>query len=332
MINNAINLLISGNNLSETEAKEVFDEILSGLADEIQTAAFVTALKIKGESTDEIASMVLASKESVKGYSFLENASLIENTVFNYPDDFIDISFAVDIICSACNLGVVKFAFDSHLDSKRSFLTLKDFCKNADFSFKQDNFEKTNFAYIKISPAEPYFKYTKEISRKLCFKNIFNITDLLLNPYDAKNLFLGVNSRDDVEKYANICLKLNYLNSIVLSGVNNFPFASIEGETYVAEAWKNKIFTYVLTPELVGLKAASIDEIKYGNSSSEILRDIFKNKIKNACYDIIILNAALALYIAKKADSIMDGITLAKRTIDSGLACEKLEQIIALYN
>ena len=335
MIKNAINKLILGQNLSEIDVKEVFDEILTGLSEPVNSSSFVTALKIKGETEDEIASAILASKEAVKKINLqFPKENLIENISMLNSSDYIDISFAMDLICAANSLGSVKYSFSFPFRENPSFKTARKIFDVNELNFNNDFFEKNCLSYLSIFNDEPYLKYTGEISRVLPFKNILNLTDIFLNPFDTKNLFFGVNDKNDVEKFARICLKLNYLNSIVLAGENNFPFVSIEGETFVAEAWKNKIFSYVLSPELLGIKQASIDEIKCENTehNASILLDIFNGKIKDAKYDIIILNAALALYISKKADSIIDGLLLAKKTIDSGLALQKLEQIKSNFN
>lgn len=332
MIKDAINNLILGCDLSQTDTKEVFDEILSGLSDDILTSSFATALKIKGETVEEISSAISISCESIKKYSCILSDTM-QIVPFLDNDNYIDIAFGVDIVLSACGIGVFKYCLDSYFDFNKSFLTLKN-AGVSNFSYNENLFEKTNFAYFQLDSALNYIKYTKNVSNKMCFKNIFSITDKLLNPLHSKNIFIGLNDKDLVEKYANICLKLNMDNSLVLSGNNGFSFASIDGDTYVAEAWKNKIFTYVINPELVGLKKASFDDISCENSehSLSLIKGVFDNKIKTAPYDIIVLNSALALYISKKAESIMDGILLAKKIIDEGLAKDKLSQICQIYS
>ena len=333
MIKEALEKLLNGYNLTPTDIKEVFDEIVSGLADEILVSSFLTALKLKGESTDEISAAILSCRESFRtlNSNFLKD-EMFENVVFGNRDGLLDISFAVDIVLSASDLKVFKYSLASDYNFNQSFQTF-NLINNGNFDYSESVFERTGFIYFLFPSCENYVKYTKNISRALCFSNLLNITDKMLSPLGAKNQVIGLVEKDLVEKYADICLKLNNHNTLALSGVNGFPFASIEGETFVAEAWKNKIFTYIITPELVGLKAASFDEIKCENSAHglEIIKNVFENKIKNAPYDIIVLTSALSLYITKKADSIMDGILLAKKIIDSNLAREKLEQLIKIY-
>ena len=332
MIRESINRLISGYDLTSTDIKEVFDEILSGLADDVLTSSFATALRAKGENDEEISASILAARDFLPKFS-LPKIDLIENISFIDNENFIDIPFAMDIVLAACDLGSIRYNLSEFLDFNRSFMTLKN-AGVENFNYDENLLEKSYFSYFQIPQDTNYVKYTKNVSKSLHFKNIFNILNKMLNPLRAKNQFIGVETRDLVEKFANICLRLNNENTMVLNGENNFPFASVEGDTFVAEAWKNKIFTYVINPELVGLKTASLDDIKCDNSfhGLEIIKNVFQNKIKGAPYDIIVLNSALALYIAKKAESIMDGILLAKRTIDSNLANDKYNQICEIYS
>ncbi len=337
MINEITDKLINGYNADNIEIKESFDEILSGLAGEVCASALITALKAKGETIEETTSAIISSREAIQNINLaFDCENLLENTTLeDEPEDIFDVSLGCDIISSANGLGVYKYfsPFESNLKSLNTLRFIGiDF--EGEFSSKNiyeklDKFEKCGFIYLKLSSHEAYFKYTSNILRSLKFKNILNTVNKFLNPLKAKNQMIGLNNKDDVEKIANICLNLNNSNSIVLSAGNNFPYISLENETYVAEAWKNKIFTYILTPELVQVKPCSNNELKCENVEHRFnsLIEVIKNKQKNQFYDFLVINSALCLYIAKKAPSIADGINLAKKTIEQNLAYEKFEQI-----
>lgn len=330
MINEAINKLLSGNDLDDITITEVFDEILSGLADSVLASSFITALKVKNESVDEVKNAILASKNAVNKINFnYNNENLIENIALFDDKNTLDITLASDIICAANNLGALKYSFNSPFYRNNSFEVLSNLGVDFNNEKFKNEFEILNFAYMFLEANEAYYKYSSEVSRKLPFFNIFNTIDKMLNPYEAKNIMLGVIKDELVEKFANISLKLNFSNAVIVCGANNFPFISPEGESKVAEAWKNKVFSYNLTPELLGFKTYSIDEIKCENAehNAQIIFDVFSNKLKGAPYEVIIMNSAMALYISKKADSILEGLELAKKTIDDGLALYKLEQI-----
>ena len=315
MIKSLINKLILKNDLDEIEAKEAFDEIFSGLADEITTTSFVTALKIKNQTMDdEMIAAIISAREAVNKISLDGDINnFFESVVLSKEDGYFDVRLAVDLICAANSLCSLRYTFNNCFDKNKSFELLK--LMGVKFNNQNNilrNIERLNFGYFELSPEEKYYKYTNAISRTLEFSNIFNILDKMLNPYCAKNQIIGLVDKDKVDLFANIALRLNNVNTIVLCGDNSFPYVAIEGETYVAEAWKNKIFTYVLTPELLGFKEYSLKDLicpDYETNASDMVL-LLQNKLQGAKRDCVILNAALALYISKKANSIMDGLEL----------------------
>ena len=338
MINCLINKLMDNIEPNEVELVEAFDEIFSGVADEIKATSFITLLKEKGDLFEAKSSCLTSAIKSARSAvskikAIPDNFPIFEVLQFKNTPEYFDVSFVMDIILASNDVLISKYSFP--LEDNQSFKTLKSFSiasSNLEDDF-YDNFEKTNFLYLNISDREPYCKYTSEILRRLPFDNVLNISSKFLNPIRVKNQFIGVNSKEDVEKFANICLNIGNQNTLILNSNNDFPFASINGETSVAEAWKNKIFTYVITPELLGLVRYPIKDLLAENRehNKETILNLFENKEKGAFYEFTILNSALALYIVKKASSIMDGIALARKTIDSGLAKEKLTQLQEIY-
>lgn len=333
MINEATNLLLEKKDLTFINTQEVFDEILSGLANDIQTTSFLTALKSKNANSDEITAAILSSKEALKAPSIQINDNNIENIIFNETAEYIDISLACDLICSSCDIFASKYSFEFNKNPSFEILSLMGINVKKELSFDMD-FENINFAYFYLSNSSPYAKYSENIRKTLPFENIFDITTKMLNPLKSKNLLLGIKDQAQIQTFANIALKLGNENSIIISAQNNIPFVSIEGETKIAEAWKNKIFEYSLTPDLLGFDYAKLDDIKCNSpeENANNLYEIIQGKLKNSMYDTIILNSALALYITKKTASVMDGIKLAQKTIDSGLVYEKFLQIKKFYS
>ncbi|MBQ7287581.1 MAG: hypothetical protein IJW73_07470 [Candidatus Gastranaerophilales bacterium] len=333
MIIEATNKLLDGVELSFIEIREIFDEILSGLADEVVAASFLTALKSQQNILDAQLAAILSSQETIKKHSFgFENS--IQNISLSENNSYIDVLIAQDIICAANGLGVSRFSFDNGF-KPYSFKVLSSFGLNIKEIEKLDELlvEQCGLAYFYLSSKLPYYKYTQKLKNNLPFDNIFNTTSKMLNIIGSRDLFIAIQDKEKIDEFANLALKLGYENSVVLSNGSDFSMLSLEGDTVVAEAWKNKIFTYVLNAELLGLKSTSLDELKCESieqNKSELL-EIMQGKLKNAKYDVIVLNSALALYISKKADSIMDGIDLAKKTIDTGLMLEKFEHIKKCY-
>lgn len=336
MIKETIKKLLCSKPVSILEIRETFEEIFSGLSNEIQTSSFLTLLNFQKDDIDSIICAIETSCQALKRpYSVLNNDNLIENIAFESNNNFFDVSLIQDLISSSADLNISKYDFDCAYQNK-SFDILRKMGVDIkkDINFSNVEFEKLNFNYFYLSNETPYFKYSEKVRLALPFDNIFNITKIMLNPLGAKNLFLGVNKKELVEKYANISLKLQKNNSIIICADNKYPFVSPNGDSYIAEAWKNKIFTYELNPTLLGFEEYDINEIICENNeqNAQDIIEIISNKKKGAKYILALINSGLSLYISKKADSIITGIELAQKLIEENKVLEKFEQIKKFYS
>jgi len=334
MIDTAIEYLIDDKNLDNTAIKEVFDEIFSGLCDVSQICAFITALKIKNITPDIVASALISANDTFKNNRSEIDETSVSNVVLNKENNnYLDIFLAVDFILASTNLNVYKHSFLPSLRAEKSFdiLNLMGFKLDTTVS---DDIAESNFIYQYLSYDTPFLKYTKDIYRNIKFDSILNFIYKMLNPYKVKNVIISASQDKNIDDLAHICLDLNYSNSLIISNNSPCPYVSIEGDTNISEAWKNKIFTYVINPELFEIKQDSIEKLKCENlkHNADTLKDIFDNKIKDCRYDAVIINAGLALYITKKAASIVDGIDLAKKVLDDGIVKSKFEQIKKIYS
>lgn len=154
------------------------------------------------------------------------------------------------------------------------------------------------------------FCYLLPLIDKICQLSGLEIVKSDKIEFLSNNLFVGTKNVDDVEKIALKAIENKIENAIVVSG-DSFPFVTPFGQTFVAEAWKNKVFKYSLDAKSFGIKEAKGSDI--------ILKDDvnFDLKIKDIKYQTVIINAAFALYISKKAKSIQDGIELAQKIVQS---------------
>ena len=337
MINEVINSLLEQKEIDEVNVREVFEEIFSGLANEIQTASFLTALNKLNFSENILFNAINVSKTFIKNKINLSDAkNSIENLALNQSKKYIDISLIQDLICSSADLCACRYSFNSSLCFNISFDILSELNINLkkDVDYNSDEFEKLNFSYIYLPNNTPYCKYVEPVRLKLPFDNVFSVVSKMLNPFLSKNLYLGVCDKNLVNIFAQVALKLNKENSIIVSGDNSFPYVSSCNDTYIAEAWKNKIFTYVVNPKLLGFECFDLSEIECENvnQNAQDILEIIQNKQKGAKYVVAILNSALSLYISKKADSIVDGVNLAKSLIEKGLVMEKFNQIKNFYS
>lgn len=334
MIKEVINKLINKEELSQTEIRESFDEIFSGLASNLEGASYLSLLN---QFDNNVILNALASVKSSlkKPFSIFNSDEAIQNVAYQKRPDLLDVSLIQDLICASADLPVATHCYDNPLVKNASFDILKEMGVNLDkkIDYNSIEFENLNFNYFYISDETPHFRYSEDIRKALPFDNVLNLILKLINPLDTKNLFFGVNSKDDVDKYANIALELGKTNSIIVCGDGSFPYISLWSESYVAEAWKNKIFTYVLSPELLGFKNADFKNVYCENDAQQAqdILEIIQNKKKDSKYDIAVINSGLSLYIAKKSNSIIEGINLAKELIDNNKVFEKFEQIRKFY-
>jgi len=332
MINSVVQELLKNEIPDFTVAKEVFDEIFSGLSTSLCAASFLSLLASKYESSDITAAAIISANEAIKKNKLPYDK---ENTVQNISQDannYFDFSLTNDVICSACGLCTCDYSFLNPLFLENKFRILSKLGLN--FEKKELDYERENCVLKILGENEPYFKYSKEIKMNLKFKTVLDITNILLNPFDAKNLYLGIDNKENVEKFASTALKLNYSNSIIVSGENNLPCVTPFGNSIVAEAWKNKIFTYEITPELLDLKECDENDIKIENDEEYIalFNELLNNNAPPGLFEGAVINAAMVLYISKKADSLIEGIDLAKKNIREGKVKEKFEQIKNFYS
>ena len=155
----------------------------------------------------------------------------------------------------------------------------------------------------------------------ICIANSIKVSD------SANNALIWLDSDDKIPSCAQDCLK-KYDNAIIACGFNSLGYVSIQAQSSIAEAWKNKVFTYSVSPCDFGLEAQSDSILKCESleKSNEIIQDVFDNKIKDGCYNAIIVNSALALYICSVSESIYKGMELAKKTIENGSALKCLKE------
>ena len=337
MINEAIKILLKGKNLTFTEAKEAFDEIFSGLSTIIQSSSFISLLEAKKPSEAEINASIISARDCTKTIDLsLDNSSMIENISLDTNNEYLDFMLMNDLICASCDLNSLRYCFNAHSYSCLSFDILSKMgikFKDFNFDFSQE-LERINLGYIYLSFDEPFYKYTYEIKKDFKFANILQLCEKLLNPYKAQNAFWGINSPDDVEKYAKIALLSNNKNTLLASGLSNLSFVEIEKETMIAEAWKNKVFSYKFSPEFVDIKRGNNADLKIENNEhcAQIFLDLIDNKIQGSIFDAVIINAGFALYISKRTNSLIEGIDLAKKTIKEGKLKEKFNQIKKFYS
>ena len=337
MIKEAIEKIVNKGDLTYDEAYTVMKEIMTGETSQTQNAAFLAALSTKStkaETTDEISGCATAMREQALQCNTGMETMEIVGTGGDGAHSF-NISTTSAIVAAA---GGIKI-------SKHGNRAASSLCGTADclealgINIQQEPekcIEMLNNAGMCFFFAQKYhsaMKYVGAIRKELGFRTVFNILGPLTNPGKPTYQLLGVYDEALVEPLARVLSSLGVKRGMVVYGLDKLDEISISAPTKVCEFEGGIYKTYEICPEVFGLDRATKEDIIGGTpeENAKILRGILAGE-KGAKRDAVLMNAGSALYIAKKAATIGDGIKMAADLIDSGKAMETLEKIIAESN
>lgn len=332
----AIQKVVDGQNLTMEEAKRVMNILLSGEATQAQIGAILTALRMKGETLDELTGFAAVLKEK---------AEHIAPNVPNYVDLVgtggdrtftFNISTTAAFVTAGAGLPVAKHGNRSISSKSGAGDVLEALGVNiaADPSVVTKCVEEAGIGFMFAQSFNKSMKYVGQARSEMGVRSVFNILGPLANPSDAKCMVVGVYDPSMTEIVANAMSRLGVENGFVVSGEDHMDEFTLTGKTTVSEIKDSKVNTYEVTPEQFGLKRASLEELQGGDGAenAKITKAVLKGEEKGAKRDIVLLNAGATLYAGGIADSIEDGIHKAAEAIDSGKAYETLEKLVELSN
>ena len=326
-----IQKLIGKTDLSAIEAEYAMDYIMHAIATPAQTAAFLTALKMKGETAEEIAAFALAMRKNmIKIEPKVADDNLIDTcgTGGDGKGTF-NISTCSAIVASACGATVAKHGNRAASSKCGSADVLEELgIKIAvEPRIAERTIETLGFAFLFAPSFHPAMKNVAPVRKELGFRTVFNILGPLANPANVKRQVIGVFDKETAWKIADALRILGTEHALVVS--SDTDEISVSSETDICELNTNgTIKNYRISPEDFGFKKANIDEIRAENKtkSAEIIIDVLNGK-SGIARNVVLLNAGAALYVSGIATSIKHGITLAEEAIDSGKAMEKLNTL-----
>ena len=337
MIKECIAKLVEKKDLSKDECREAFDEIMQSKASEAQIASLITALRMKGETIEEI----IGAAESMKAV-----VAKVEPKTEDYLLDVVgtggdkkstfNVSTCSAIVASAAGCLVAKHGNKSVSSNSGAADVLSELGVNIELDNETNTklIEKIGIAFMFAPKHHPAMKYAIGPRKEIGIRTIFNILGPITNPAHAQTFLLGVYSKELAEKLANVLAGLGIKKALVVHGFKGEDELSISGPSYVFEAENEKVKGYTISPTEVGLKEYPEEEIKAKDQkeSARSIKEIFDGKEQGAKREIILLNAGAAIYANGKAQSIKEGIKIARKAIDSGKAKEKLEQLVKESN
>ncbi|MFC1986951.1 anthranilate phosphoribosyltransferase [Chloroflexota bacterium] len=330
MIKEAIQKLVDGKSLSMEEAAQVMEEIMSGEVTPAQFGAFVTALRLKGETVDEIAG--LASVMQAKAARVKVTGPVID--VVGTGGDgsaTFNISTAAAFVVAGAGLKVAKHGNRAMSSRCGSADVLEALGVKIELTAGQVQkcLEEVGIGFMFAPAFHPAMKYAGTPRREIGIRTVFNILGPLTNPAGASAYLLGVADGSLVEKMAQVLQSLDCKHALVVHGEDGLDEITLTGKTQVSELKNGAIKSYSVSPEDFGLSRASPDSLKGGTAeeNAAILRAVLAGATGSK-RDVVLMNAAAALVARDKAASLKEGIALARETIDSGRALAKLEKLI----
>lgn len=329
-IREAIKDVIEQKDISEQDAYEVAMNIMSGETTDAQVAALLIALKIKGETVDEITGFVRAMREKVTrircSFEYLIDTC---GTGGDGAGTF-NISTISAFIAAGAGCRVAKHGNRSVSSKCGSADLLEEMGINIkstpEIMEKCINEEGIGFLFAPI--LHPAMKYAIGPRREIGVRTIFNILGPLTNPAGAKRHLLGVFKKDIIAPITNVLKNLGAEHCLIVHSEDGLDEITITGKTLVSELCFGTINEYELDPEDFNLQVGTIEDIKGGSvkDNARIALDILSGG-KGPKREIAIFNAGAAIYVAGQSNSISEGIELAKESIDSGRAFEKLQRL-----
>lgn len=334
MIRDAIERVVGGGALSMEEAAAVMDEIMSGDATPAQFGAFVTALRIKGESVDEIAGMARAMRAHALRVNAGDNLVDTCGTGGDGAGTF-NVSTTAAFVAAGAGARVAKHGNRAMSGACGSADVLEALSAKIDLSPEgvADCIDKTGFGFMFAQRYHPSMRFAAPPRREIGIRTVFNILGPLTNPAGATAQVIGVADANSAAKMAAALERLGSARALVARGNDGMDEISIADATRIWELRDGAVSEYEIAPEDFGLQRAPLADIRAADAgqSAATLRDVLAGK-PGAARDIALLNAAAALVAAGSAAALQEGVAAAAAAIESGAARERMEAFVRVSN
>lgn len=342
-ITEGINRVVEGRHLDRFEAELVMNEIMSGKATDAQIASFLTALRMKCETVDELIGFtkVIRAKTSPIRPRLSENAAdsglqrgVLIDTCGTGGDasGTFNISTAAAFVVAGAGIRVAKHGNRS----------VSSICGSADviealgvnINLAPDDItrciETVGIGFLYAPLLHDAMRYVVHARREMKIRTVFNLLGPVCNPAQANAQVLGVYNEGLTEIMAQVLCELGSDRAFVVHGSDGLDEITISGESKISEVKGGDVRTYYVTPEDFGIQRAPVSEILGGDArrNAEIIRDILSDT-GDTKRDVVLLNAAAAIVAGGKAESLHEGIQLARESIESGKAMACLRNLAA---
>jgi anthranilate phosphoribosyltransferase len=330
VIQRALARLVDGASLERAEAREVMGEIMRGEATPAQMGAFLAALRAKGETADEIAGCAEAMREHVVTVRPQRNDLVDTAGTGGDGARTLNISTAAGLVAAAAGAGVAKHGNRA----------VSSACGSADvleaLGFELElpperiarSIDELGFGFMFAPAHHPAMRHAAPVRRELATRTVFNVLGPLTNPAGARAQVIGVFSSGLVRTIAEVVAQLGARRAFVVHGFAGIDELSPAGPNLVCEVMDGRVHERTLDPVELGVERCEPDELRGGtpDENARAIRDVLGGAYGGR-RDAVLLNAAGAIAAAGCAADLREGLELARRTIDSGAASERLEAL-----
>ena len=335
MIAQSIRRVMDGQHLDRDEMHEVFGHVMDGAASDVLKSALLVALRMKGETAEEITGAAMAMRERVTPLD-VDREGLID-TCGTGGDGLgtFNISTVAAIVAAGAGASVAKHGNRAVSSSCGSADVLSALGVHIDLDAPRmaEVLRRAGIAFLFAPKLHPAMAAVASVRKELGVRTIFNVLGPLTNPAFAERQVLGVYAERLVDVVAQVLAALGARHALVVHSRDGLDEISVSAATRVCEVRDGELRSYDVTPEELGVGRHPIAAVAGGDAreNAAIARDVL-NGVNGARHDIVIANAGAALYVGGLAPSIRDGVALAKDSITSGRAFAKLQQLVSESN
>lgn len=334
MIQQAIKTIMEGNNVPFEDMKQVMDEMMSGTATHAQMGALLAAMRMKGETVDEITACALVMR--AKGLKVHTEVPVLE-IVGTGGDEVgtFNISTTASFLISAAGVSVAKHGNRSVSSRSGAADILETLGVKLNLEPEQNEqvIREVGHCFLFAQKYHASMRFVGPVRKEIGIRTLFNILGPLTNPASASMELMGVYDRNLLEPMAQVLANLGVTAGATVYG-NGLDEVALTGENEVCEIRDGKLIRYSLTAADFGFPQCELADLIGGTpeENAQITKDILKGTIKGAKRNTVVANAALALRLAKKADTLEECVAIAEEMIDSGKAYAQMERFVAATN
>lgn len=335
MIKEAIYKVINREDLSTEMAFETMNEIMEGKATEAQIGSLLTGLRMKGETVEEITGFASVMREKATKIETDFNVIDIVGTGGDEAGTF-NISTTTAFVVAAAGVPVAKHGNRGVSSKCGAADLLEKLGVNITLTSEksQQILKEIGLCFLFAPMYHSSMKYAAPVRKDIGVRTVFNLLGPLSNPAGAKTQLMGVFAENLVEPLAMVLANLGVEKGMVIHGYDGLDEVTLTCKTKAVEICNGKLKYYDIVPEELGFEICTLDQLSGGDieKNAEITIKILSGEMKGPKKDIVILNAAVAIYLAEKGETIKECVNIANKVIESGAGLKKLNDFILMSN